>query len=113
MQVFGLKNCSGCRKARAWLDERGLSYEFVDYRDHPIEPSQILAWAGQLGWDKLVNRASPTWRNLPEEARSPASDAQWLALIAAHPTLVRRPVLWDGDEVRVGFKPEEWAERLG
>lgn len=114
-RVYGLTRCDTCVKARKWLDANGLGYEFIDYRDDPVPAATLAAWAGQLGgWEKLVNRASTTWRNLPETDRSPSDDAAWQALIAAHPTVVKRPVLTTADgQVSVGFKDKAWAERFG
>ena len=113
--VYGLARCDTCRKARKWLDANGVAHVFIDYRDDPVPPATLAAWARQLGgWDKLVNRASTTWRALPEAAREPAGDDAWLALIAEHPTLVKRPVLTTPDgRVSVGFKEKDWAGRFG
>lgn len=106
LKIYGLKNCSTCKKATAWLDEQGISYTFIDYRDQPIAPDLLSAWAMQLGgWLKLVNRASPTWRNLPDERKNPETEQDWLQLIADFPTLVRRPVAVSHQHVSVGFKP--------
>jgi len=114
-QVYGLTRCDTCVKARKWLDANGVAYGFVDYRDEPVAPNTLQAWARQLGgWEKLVNRASTTWRNLEPALREPADDAAWKALIAAHPALVKRPVLVMPDgSVSVGFKEAGWAERFG
>lgn len=113
--LHGLAKCSTCAKARQWLEARGAMVEFADYRDHPLEPGRLKEWSGTLGgWEKLVNRASMTWRNLPEDRKSPASDAQWLALIAEFPALVRRPLaVWPDGHVTVGFTEKKFAERLG
>ncbi len=114
LKLYGLKRCSTCVKAMAWLDAHKHAYTFTDYRDEPIAPADLRAWQAQLGgWEKLVNRASMTWRNLPEARKSPDGDAQWLALIAEFPTLVRRPVMLRGDSVSVGFSEKKYAELLG
>src|SRR3546814_9876581 len=85
-QVYGLNKCSTCHKAMAWLDEHGVAYQFADYRDNPIDSRTLCAWASAVGgWEKLVNRASMTWRNLPLEKKSPQGQEQWLALIAQFP----------------------------
>lgn len=113
-RVYGLTRCDTCAKARKWLDAQGIPHEFIDYREHPVDANTLRVWAGQLGgWDKLVNRASTTWRNLPEDARQPTDDAAWLALIKEGPTLVRRPVLVTADgAVSVGFKEPAWKARF-
>ena len=113
--LYGLNKCSTCVKARQWLEGRGVEAAFVDYRDHPLPPAGLTQWAGELGgWEKLVNRASMTWRNLPEERKAPESDAAWLALIAEFPALVRRPLaVWPDASVTVGFTEKKYLEHLG
>lgn len=115
LTLYGLTKCSTCVKALQWLEARGVDARFVDYRDHPLPPEDLVRWADELGgWEKLVNRASMTWRNLPEARKSPASDSEWLALIAELPALVRRPLaVWPGDAVTVGFTEKKYLERLG
>jgi Spx/MgsR family transcriptional regulator len=112
--LYGLKQCSTCAKARAWLDTHGVDHEFVDYRDHPVPADTLKAWAGQLGgWEKLVNRTSMTWRALTDERKAASGDAQWLALIAEYPALVRRPVAVGPDgAVGVGFSEKRYGERF-
>ncbi len=114
LQLYGLKKCSTCIKAMDWLAQHGVDYDFSDYRDHPVDPRVLQGWAQALGgWEKLVNRASMTWRNLPDERKSPDSDKAWLALIAEFPALVRRPVAVDGNgEVGVGFSDKKYSERF-
>ena len=113
--MYGLTRCDTCVKARKWLTAQEVPFEFIDYRDTPVAPATLLAWAQQLGgWEKLVNRASTSWRNLSEAERSPVGDEGWQALIAQHPTLVKRPVLLTADGVvGVGFKDAVWKQRLG
>lgn len=115
IRLYGLKRCSTCVKAMAWLDEHGQPYEFTDYRDEPVPGPVLAGWKNELGgWEKLVNRASMTWRNLPEARKSPKDDAEWLALIAEFPTLVRRPVRVDADgRVSAGFSAKKYDELKG
>ena len=115
IQLYGLKRCSTCVKAMKWLEEQGHSYEFTDYRDEPVPASVLVHWKDELGgWEKLVNRASMTWRNLPDARKTPQDDAHWLALIEEFPTLVRRPVRVDADgRVNVGFSIKKYDELKG
>ena len=113
--VFGLAQCSTCVKARAWLNQKGISHTFIDYRANQIAPADLKKWAHMLGgFEKLVNRASMTWRQLSEALKDPQTDAQWLALIAQFPALIRRPltVYLDGS-VTVGFNEKRYLEKLG
>ena len=110
-ELLGLTQCSTCKKAIQWLDDHGVAYTFTDYRDHPVAPQRLVHWAAQLGgWEKLVNRASMTWRNLPEQRKQPDTQDAWLALVAEYPALVRRPVLVTGqDTVSVGFSEKKYG----
>lgn len=111
IQLYGLSKCSTCIKAMAWLQEHGLNYTFTDYRDNPVAPELLKQWADALGgWEKLVNRASLTWRNLAEDRKSPATDQQWLGLIREYPALVRRPVtVTEQGSVSVGFSDKKYT----
>jgi Spx/MgsR family transcriptional regulator len=113
--VYGLDACDSCRKARNWLKRAEVAHEFVDYRERRIEPSSLKAWAQQLGsWDKLVNKASTTWRNLPERRKSPHSDPEWTLLIKEHPAIVKRPVVVMPDgAVSVGFTDNAFKQLFG
>jgi Spx/MgsR family transcriptional regulator len=113
--VYGLATCDTCRKARNWLKRFDIGHAFVDYREQRIEPATLKAWADQLGgFDRLINRASTTWRNLPEARRSPGSDPEWQLLLREHPALIKRPVLFTGDgTVSVGFTDKAWKMRFG
>ncbi len=110
--LYGLPHCGTCKKAIAWLAEHGVAHTFVDYRAQPLTAGQLDAAAAAIGWEKLVNRASTTWRQLPESAKSPANASEWRALALAHPTLVRRPLLADGDDWQAGFTPAAYAQRF-
>lgn len=113
--VYGLGTCDTCRKARNWLKRFGIAHDFVDYREQRIEPATLKAWSVQLGgFDRLINRASTTWRNLPEARRTPGSDPEWQLLLREHPALVKRPVLVTADgTVSVGFTDKAWKLRFG
>lgn len=113
--LYGLKNCDTCRKALKWLDRFGVAHDFVDYRDHRPEPDTLVAWAAQLGgFGAMVNRASTTWRQLPEHRKAAASDAEWKLLLREYPQLIRRPVVVTGDGVvSQGFSDNGFKKRFG
>jgi len=115
VKLYGLAKCSTCLKAQAWLESNDIPHQFQDYRDHPVPPASLKVWAQMLGgWEKLVNRASMTWRNLDESLKTPSSDNAWLSLIAKYPALIRRPVAVYADQsVTVGFNEKRYAEKLG
>jgi Spx/MgsR family transcriptional regulator len=113
--LYGLDNCDTSRKARNWLTRFGVGHEFVDYRAQRIPAETLKSWAAQLGgWDKLINRASTTWRMLPEGRKSPRSDPEWTLLIKEYPALVKRPVVVANDgSVGVGFTDNGFKQKFG
>ena len=106
--IYGIKNCDTMAKARAWLDERGVAYAFTDYRVDGIGRDRLQEWAGKVGWEKLLNRSSTTFRALAEKDRQALTDGKAIALMAAQPTMIKRPVLDVGGALTVGFKPAEY-----
>ncbi len=114
-QLFGLDNCDTCKKARNWLARAGVAHEFVDYRVNRVAPDVLKAWAKQLGgWDKLINKASTTWRSLPDARKTPGSDPEWTLLIKEYPALVKRPVVvLDDGAVSVGFTDNGFKALFG
>ncbi|MBP6597038.1 MAG: Spx/MgsR family RNA polymerase-binding regulatory protein [Arenimonas sp.] len=113
--IYGLDTCDTCRKARNWLQRFDVPHQFVDYRAQRLPAETLKAWAAQLGgWDKLINRASTTWRQLPDARKAPATDPEWTLLLKEHPALVKRPVLVTADgAVSVGFTDSAWKLRFG
>ena len=113
--LYGLPTCDTCRKARNWLARFEIAHDFVDYRVQPQTAATLKAWAEQLGgWEKLVNKASTTWRNLLPQRKNPASDPEWQLLLKEYPALIRRPVVVrDGGEVSVGFSDNGFKKLFG
>lgn len=101
--VSGLKSCDTCRKARAWLGAEGVEHRFHDLRADGLQEGQALRWLKAVGPDRLINRRGTTWRGLGEAERSVTDEAGQVALLVAHPALIKRPVFEHGDAVLVGF----------
>lgn len=107
--IYGIPNCTTMQKARAWLDARGIAYAFHDYKKAGAPLPLLEGWAERLGWEKLLNRSGLTWRRLPEAERAGLDGSRALALMHAHPTLIRRPVLDRDGALLAGFSPEAYA----
>lgn len=110
--IFGIKACDTMKKARTFLEARGLAYVFHDYKLEGVTPERLAAWAAVVGWQTLLNRSGTTFRKLPEDARADLDEARAIALMVAQPSMIKRPVLEAGETLLVGFKPEEWARVL-
>ncbi|TXH77210.1 MAG: ArsC family reductase [Thiothrix sp.] len=106
--LYGINNCDTVRKARQWLDERAIAYEFHDFRKDGLNPVQLRAWMDELGWDKLINRRGTTWRNLPETTRNAMDETLALAVMEDQPSIIKRPLLDLGTRRVLGFDAEQW-----
>ena len=111
--IYGIPNCDTMKKARAWLDGHGVAYAFHDYRASGLEPERLNAWVDKLGWDVLLNKASTSFRALPDEDRRNLDAKRAKALMLANPTMIKRPVLDLGDRLLVGFKPDVYEREVG
>jgi arsenate reductase len=111
--IHGIKACDTMKKARGWLDSHGVAYAFHDYKVSGIDRATLERWAGQVGWETLLNRAGTTFRKLPEADRQDLDEAKAIALMLAQPSMIKRPVLEGARELLVGFKPERYEAALG
>ena len=103
--LYGIKACDTVAKARAWLADRGIAYDFHDYKTQGIDADRLGQWVEELGWDKVLNRAGTTFRKLPEADRADLDAARAIALMVAQPSMIKRPLLDLGDRRVLGFKP--------
>jgi len=111
--LYGIKNCDTMKKARAWLDARGVDYRFHDYKSAGIEAEVLARWCEELGWEALLNRAGTTFRKLPDAEKQGLDAVKAVALMVAQPSMIKRPVLDLGNRRVAGFKPEKYASLFG
>lgn len=107
--LYGIRNCDTMKKARRWLDQRGIDYRFHDYRKDGVDRRQLEAWIDELGWDALLNRRGTTWRRLPQGVRERIDRRGALRLMLENPAIIKRPVLDLGERRVVGFDADEYA----
>lgn len=108
--VYGIKSCDTCRKARQWLDARGIEYRVHDLRDDGLDIQTLERWVDRIGWEELLNTKSLTWRKIPEVDRAGMTRDRALSVMLDHPTVVKRPVLEYGQSVDVGYSPTRYAQ---
>ena len=106
--IYGIKNCDTVKKARTWLDKKGIAYDFHDYKTAGIDRGRLEAWVGKLGWEPLINRAGTTFRKLPGKDKEALTRNKAIALMLDQPAMIKRPVLDVGGQLLVGFKPDEY-----
>jgi len=112
-RLYGIKNCDTVKKARAWLAGEGVAYDFHDYKTEGVDEARLRAWAEELGWEKLLNRAGTTFRKLPEADKEELDEEKAIALMLAQPSMIRRPVLDLGDRRLAGFGEDAYRDAFG
>jgi len=109
MKIYGIKNCETMKKARAWLDQRGVAYTFHDYKSAGIERGKLEGWARKVGWEALLNKSGTTFRKLSDKDKEGLTESKAITLMLAQPSVIKRPVLeLRGGKLLVGFKPEQY-----
>ncbi|HEY3947486.1 ArsC family reductase [Phenylobacterium sp.] len=111
--IYGIKACDTMQKARAWLDGHGVAYAFHDYKTAGVTADKLKAWAGEVGWETLLNRNGTTFRKLADADKAGLTEAKAIGLMLAQPSMIKRPVLETRGGLLVGFKPEAYAARFG
>jgi Spx/MgsR family transcriptional regulator len=114
MQLFGIPNCSTVKKARDWLTNNGVIYEFHDFKKNGVSRALLEGWLSQMPWEKLVNRTGMTWRNLTDTEKSAVIDSNSaLNLMLEKSSVIKRPVLVnDGKIVCLGFTEAAYKELI-
>lgn len=110
--LYGIKNCDTVKRARKWLDTHEISYYFHDFREQEINSGQVKQWIQQLGWDKVVNKRSTSWKQLDKADRDSMDQAGAVTAIVSNPTLVKRPLLDINGQYSVGFSAEDYQAKF-
>jgi arsenate reductase len=110
--LYGIKNCDTVKKARVWLDQNNVVYQFHDYKVDCITPELLSLFAEKLDWEMLLNKRSSTWRKLSDDKKTDLNAETALQLLFNYPTLIKRPILETGEVFIIGFNPDEYQHTL-
>jgi arsenate reductase (glutaredoxin) len=106
--LYGIPNCDTVKKARAWLDAKGVAYTFHDYKKAGITAAKVSQWCGAAGWETVLNRAGTTFKKLPDEAKAQLDQAKAISLMVEQPSMIKRPIVEHDGGLLVGFKEPQW-----
>ncbi len=112
MILYGISNCDTIKKAKKWLSDNMVAFQFHDFRKDGLGVEQLEMWVEALGWEVFLNKRGTTWRKLSEADQAGLNTEKATRLMLEHPALIKRPVLVTADEIIVGFKPEEYARLI-
>ncbi|SSY71167.1 arsenate reductase [Alysiella crassa] len=111
IELYGIPNCATVKKARAWLTENGVEHTFHDFKKSVPTPEFVSGCLKQVSLAILLNKRGTTWRNLSAEQQAQAdTEAGAIALMCAHPSVMKRPVLVRDNQVYVGFSEEMYQQ---
>jgi Spx/MgsR family transcriptional regulator len=106
--LYGIPNCDTVKKARTWLDGKGVAYAFHDYKKQGVDPARIAGWVEHAGWEKVLNRAGTTFKKLPDADKEGLDAAKAVRVMAANPSAIKRPIVEHPGGLLVSFKEAEW-----
>ena len=108
--VYGIPNCDSVKKARSWLTEQGLPFEFHDFKKQGVPPAELARWLAAVGWETVLNRKGTTWRKLDPSTQAAVVDsASAQALMLREASVIKRPVIaWTSGQITVGYGPDHW-----
>ena len=114
MKLYGIANCDTVKKARAWLENNGVQFEFHDFKKHGVTHALLASWLKQVSWEELVNRKGITWRKLTDEEKaSVKDDASAIALMLEKTSVIKRPVLELNNKIYLGFDETHYRSLFG
>ena len=113
LYLYGIKNCDTIKKAKKWLEEQQIAYQFHDYRADGLDAELLRTFIEQLGWESLLNTRGTTWRKLNESVRQSINNADSAAeLMLAQPAIIKRPLLAHNHRMLLGFNPDQYTQFL-
>jgi len=111
--LYGIKNCDTIKKARNWLENHNIPYEFYDYRTDGLTAKQLALFATQCGWQNLLNTRGTTYRQLSDADKNDMNEQKALMLMLAQPAMIKRPLLQHDDRYHLGFVAADYQRIFG
>lgn len=108
--IFGIKACDTMKKSMTWLADKGVTFEFHDYKKQGISEEKLRYWLSQVEWDVLINKRGTTWRKLSDADKENIDNDKAVTLMLSNQSLIKRPLLESGGKIYLGFKPGQYNE---
>lgn len=115
VKVYGIKSCNTMAKSMAFLQEKGVDFELIDYKKQ--KPSELLlkGFLAHISLPVLVNKQGTTYRKMSDEQKIQLdNEATALTLLSENSSMIKRPVIvYPDGSITVGFDPKAIEEKLG
>jgi len=110
IKLYGIPNCDSIKKARKWLKDNDIDYEFHDYKKQGVPEKELKVWVKKLGWEIVLNKRGTTWRKLDDKTKDSVTEESAIQIMLDNPSIIKRPVLVKNDLLLVGFKADEYSQ---
>ncbi|MGB5326601.1 MAG: ArsC family reductase [Gammaproteobacteria bacterium] len=108
--LYGISSCDTIRKAKTWLKNRQIEFEFHDYRKQGLEQKLLESMISVLGWEAMLNRRGTTWRALPDTVKEQIDQASAMRVMLDNPAIIKRPILATANQLHLGFSDRQYQE---
>jgi len=112
IKIYGIPNCDTIKKARKWLEENNLNYEFHDYKKLGVPEKNLKHWVKQFGWDTVLNKRGTTWRKFSDNIKDNINETSAIQVMLDNASAIKRPIIEDGKTLLIGFKKDEYKVLL-
>lgn len=113
VKLYGIPNCDTMKKARKWLTDNGIAYDFHDFKKEGLDAGLLDEWLSQIDWEPLLNRRGMMWRKLDDSVKENIDAASARQVMLDTPTIIKRPVLIKDGRISVGFKETDYQKLFG
>ncbi|MEH0687781.1 ArsC family reductase [Vibrio cholerae] len=107
--MYGIPNCDTIKKAKKWLEQQGIEYQFHDYRKQGIETNLVERFFQQLDWQQVLNKRGTTYRQLSDEQKANLDKETAVSLLVEMPAMIKRPILDVDGKLHLGFKADQYT----
>lgn len=111
-KLYGISQCDQVKKAKKWLTEQNLAYEFYDFKQQGLDPATLKDWLTRRSWQDLFNTRSTSYRALDEKEKQALNQELAISIMQRNPTIIKRPVLDTPKQLYIGFNLDEYQTLL-
>ena len=108
--MYGIPNCDTIKKARNWLKDNNIEYEFHNYKKDGVPEKELIEWVKENGWEVLLNKRGTTWRKLDDAIKDNVDKKSAIKIMLSNPSIIKRPVLDNGKNILIGFAENEYKK---
>ena len=113
MKVYGIPNCNTVKKALDWFKANNIMYEFHDFKKLGAPAEKLEEWDGKAGYEKFMNKQGLTWKQLdPAVKERIKTKGDVLQLLQQKTSMIKRPVIEDGDFLFFGFDEAAYQQHF-